>query len=265
MFLPIAHKYGGFRTLLRCIFCPQTFNEKIQRLKIFGRDPRFPQRADKILVKDFVRDRLDSDWVTPTLWHGEFLPPLGQRTWSIPFVIKANNGSGWNIFVRQKSDLDWPRIESLIAEWHRNPYGADMGEWHYGEIKPALLVEPFIGEGMTLPRDYKLWTFSGKVKFIEVVTDQEHQHKCTMFDPEWHRLPFSCIFPSDPRIIAKPLSLNRMIGAAEVLAEDFPFVRIDLYEVGSRPRFGEITFYPASGYAAFIPPEWDIEIGKLWR
>jgi hypothetical protein len=34
-----------------------------------------------------------------------------------------------------------------------------------------------------------------------------------------------------------------MIEAAEILAEDLPFVRIDFYEVGNVPKFGEMTFY----------------------
>jgi hypothetical protein len=67
--------------LSRSVLYPRTHNEKIQRVKIFNRDPRLPQRADKIRVKDFVRDRLGGDWVTPTLWHGEHLPALEQRTW----------------------------------------------------------------------------------------------------------------------------------------------------------------------------------------
>jgi hypothetical protein len=80
--------------LFLCLVYPRTFSEKVQRVKIFNRDPRLPQRENKILVKDFVRDRLGSEWVTPTLWHGEYLPPLDQRTWPVPFMIKANNGCG---------------------------------------------------------------------------------------------------------------------------------------------------------------------------
>lgn len=257
--------YGGCGTLFRCLLYPKTFNEKIQRVKIFNRNPRLPQREDKILVKDFVREKLGSAWVTPTLWHGEYLPPLEQRTWPIPFVIKANNGCGWNFFVRHEADLDWSRIESLAAEWRRSPFGVDIGEWLYGEIKPALLVEPFIGEATTAPIDYKLWTFGGKVKIIQVDTDREHDHKRVMFDTDWCRLPFTLIYPPDPRPIQKPASLDSMIKAAEVLAEDFPFVRIDFYEVANRPRFGEMSFYPESGFGRFDPPEWDIKVGQFWQ
>ncbi len=251
--------------LLRSVLYPRTHTEKVQRAKIFNRDPRLPQRADKILVKDFVRDRLGSEWVTPTLWHGEHLPPLEQRTWLIPFVIKANNGSSWNFFVRQQSDLDWKRIESLAAEWQSHRCGAELGEWLYGAIIPALLVEPFIGELCELPVDYKLWTFGGKVRMVQAATDRYSELKYKTFDTNWDRLPVKiAAYPSDPRPIPKPLSLSQMIEAAEILAEDLQFVRIDFYEVGNVPKFGEMTFYPGAGIDGFDPPEWEFKLGKLW-
>ncbi len=261
----IAAPYGGWSMLLRCILHPKSFNEKVQRCKILNRDPRLPQREDKILVKDFVKDRLGSEWVIPTLWHGEFLPPLELRTWPIPFVIKANNGCGYNYFVRRDSDLNWAHIKHLAEEWRRAPFGAEIGEWLYGQIKPRLLVEPFIGDGGALPVDYKFWTFGGKVRFIQVDTDREHDHKRVMFDTAWRRLPFTVLYPSDPRAIPKPKSLDRMIEAAEALAEDFAFVRVDLYDAGDHPKFGEMSFYPESGFGPFTPSEWDIKAGRLWQ
>lgn len=260
----LAKPYGGCRMLFRALVRPVTFNEKVQRMKIFNRDPRLPERENKILVKEFVRKKLGSEWVTPILWQGENLPPLAQRTWPIPFVIKANNGCGWNVFVRQKSDLDWNRIEKLTEEWHRTQFGADLGEWLYGEIKPALLVEPFIGGHSDLPIDYKLWVFRGKVQFIQVDTDREHAHKRTMFDRNWNPLPFTLVYPQDARSIPKPASLNLMIEAAEILVEDFPFVRVDFYEISGRPKFGEMSFYPESGFGSFDPPDWNAKVGQLW-
>jgi hypothetical protein len=250
--------------LVRSIIRPRTFNEKVQREKLFNRDQRLPKREDKILVKELVKRRLGSDWVTPTFWQGETLPPIGQRTWPIPFVLKANNGCGWNVFVRCQSELSWPSIENVVAKWRKAPFGTNLGEWLYSEIKPALLVEPFIGARSKLPIDYKLWVFSGQVQLIQVITDREHDHKATMFNTDWRRLPFTHAFPADPRPIAKPVSLERMIKAAAILAEDFSFVRIDFYEVGNQPKFGEMTFYPGSGIDRFDPLEWDAKVGALW-
>jgi hypothetical protein len=166
--------------------------------------------------------------------------------------------------VRQESDLNWPFIESRTAYWRSTVFGVEMGEWLYKEIKPALLVEAFIGGSSKLPIDYKLWTFGGKVHFIEVITDRDADLKTTMFDTEWNRVPFKVGYHSDPRPIPKPTSLNRMIKAAESLAEDFPFVRVDFYEIGNVPKFGEMSFYPDSGAGVFDPPEWDAKVGELW-
>ena len=70
-------KFGCWPNLIK----PQKFNEMIVRAKIFDRDPRIVRLADKLLVKEYVRERLGDDWVIPTLWSGERLPPREQRIW----------------------------------------------------------------------------------------------------------------------------------------------------------------------------------------
>jgi hypothetical protein len=243
----------------------KTFNEKLWRRKFLDRDPRMPLRADKLLVKTFVAEKLGPGWVTPTLWHGAALPPLHERKWPRPFVLKANHGSGWNIFVRSANDLDWPRIEALCATWLSSIYGESTGEWFYNKIERQLLIEPFIGNAASLPIDYKLWAFGGRVELIQVDTDREHQHKRAMFDREWKQLPFTILYPIEERHIDPPHSLERMIAAAQTLSEGMSFVRVDLYEIDGAPRFGEMTFYPGAGLVPFDPPEYDAIIGALWR
>jgi hypothetical protein len=243
----------------------KTFNEKVQRHKILDRDPRMTICADKILVKDFVAEKLGPGWTTPTLWHGASLPPLHERIWSPPFVLKANHGSRMNIFVRSDGDIDWPKFETLCAKWLSQSYGEPTGEWVYHNIKRQLFVEPFIGDRGVLPIDYKFWTFHGRVEFIQVDTDREHQHKRAMFDREWRRLPFCLGFPVEQRRIDKPQSLEHMIAAAQKLSGGMPFVRVDFYEIDGTPRFGEMTFYPGAGNEHFDPPEYDAIIGQLWR
>jgi hypothetical protein len=144
-----------------------------------------------------------------------------------------------------------------------NPNARDWGgEWVYSKIKPQVLVEPFINELSELPTDYKLWTFSGRVGFIQVDTDREVAHKRTMFDRDWNRLPFTTGYPVDDREIVRPASLARMIDAAEVLSESMPFVRADFYDIAGRPIFGELT--SDSGTARFEPPEYDRQVSAMW-
>lgn len=254
-----AEQFGSTPNVL----FPQTFSEKIQRRKLFDRDPRMPLRADKIAVKDFVSSKLGASWVTPTIWYGDALP--GRRDWPMPFVLKGSHGSHMNHFVRSSDEVDWPAIEAMCRKWlGERYYGAWGGEWLYSRIPPRLLVEPFIGELAGLPIDYKLWTFHGRVEFIQVDTDRETSHKRTMFDRNWKRLPFTVACPIDEKRINPPGALARMIEAAETLSERSPFVRVDLYEINGAPRFGEMTYYPGSGWEPFKPAEYDREIGKLY-
>jgi hypothetical protein len=250
------------------LISPKTLTEKIQLRKIMDRDPRLPLRADKLLVKDFVRSKLGEAWVIPTIWSDKQLPPREERNWPVPFVVKMNNGSGWNIFVRSEAERDWDKIENNYNNWRNETFGHYLGEWLYSKIDPQVFVEPFIGSAETLPFDYKLWVFGGKVEFIHVDTDRETSPKRAFFDRNWNRLPFAIDLERhalELRDIPRPQSLEAMIAGAEALAEDLPFVRVDLYEIGGQPTFGEMTFYPGSGVGHVHPPEFDKIIGALWK
>src|SRR5688572_5904935 len=89
---------------------PKTFTEKCQVRKLVDRDPRLPVIVSKVHAKRYVAERLGSEWIIPTWWHGQRLPPRSERNWSLPYVLKASHGSGWNLFVRAAQDQDWPRI-----------------------------------------------------------------------------------------------------------------------------------------------------------
>jgi len=241
------------------LFSPQTFTEWVQHRKVFDRDPRLPLRADKVLVKDFVASKIGAEHVIPTLWHGTQLPPREQRPWPRPFVLKANHASGWNHFVRSECEHDWDRIEQSADEWMASTYGVYDGEWLYSRIAPQLLVEPFIGRAGVLPIDYKFWVFRGQVRCVQVdfAREREHEHRRVMLDADWRQLSVRHGYPLAECPVDRPASLERMKAFAELLAEDFSFARVDFYEIAGRPLFGEMTFYPASGYKCFEPASFD--------
>ncbi len=102
---------------------PKTFNEKIQRRKLFGKDARYAVLTDKVRVKELVAERLGRDWLIPTLFNGPALPPRAERTWPVPYILKANHGSGWNCFVsRPPTDVEWAQIEQATANWVATPW-----------------------------------------------------------------------------------------------------------------------------------------------
>ena len=240
---------------------PTTFNELVQARKLQDRNPLLPLLADKVRVKDYVARRLGDDWVIPTLWHGTELPE--SPDWPLPFVLKSSHASCQCAFVRTEGE-DWPRIRRRAHRWLRSSYGGILDEWLYGKIEPQLLVEPFVGNGRSLPTDYKFFVFGGRAEFIQIDTDREHAHKRAIFDRDWRRLPVELQYPQERREIPRPASLASMIEAAETLSRCFDFVRVDLYEVGGRPLFGELTFYPGSGLDRFRPAAFDRLFGSCW-
>lgn len=236
---------------------PQRFTELVQRRKLMDRNPRLPSLADKLAVKRIVAGRIGDGWVTPTLWHGVALPL--EAPWAVPFVVKARHGCNQNAFVVTGAE-DWSAIRARAAGWMQVRYGAWLDEWAYDDIPRGLLVEPFIGAPPTLPIDYKLYVFGGRVEFIQVHLDRGTRHRWMLFDRNWQRVS-SAKDDADP---PRPVTLSAIITAAEALADDLDFVRVDLYEVGGRPRFGEMTFYPGSGLDPFDPPELDLVMGAKW-
>jgi hypothetical protein len=239
---------------------PKTFNEKLLYQKLFVRDSRLLQLADKIAVKGFVSELMGAEWVIPTLWYGKTLP--AKRDWPLPVIIKPNHGSGWYRAIRHHSDLN--EIDALCGRWLAARYDKAFREWFYGRIDPQLMVEPLIGGG-GLPTDYKFFVFNGHVEFIQVHTDRATEHKATFYDRKWMPQPFTLgSWPLDQRRLLRPKSLGNMIDCAEKLSLDFPFVRIDLYEIEGKPYFGEYTFFPEAGLGRFNPPSHDLLLGEMW-
>jgi hypothetical protein len=237
---------------------PQLFTELVQHRKLVDRDPRIPQWIDKLTAKQMVAEALGKEWVTPTLWSGDSLPE--QPPCAPPFVVKSRHGCRQMRVVRSQAD-DWDEIRRAAAFWTRRSYGRWLDEWGYRNIRRGLLIEPFVGDGPALPIDYKLYVFHGRVEAIQVHLDRETNHRWTLYDRSWTRLSAS---PSRTNR-GPPTALAKMIEGAETLGADFDFVRIDFYDVGVVPRFGEMTFYPGSGLDRFDPPELDVILGQRWQ
>ncbi|MNT55440.1 hypothetical protein D3C72_1926730 [compost metagenome] len=129
----------------------------------------------------------------------------------------------------------------------------------------CLLVEPFVGDNGDYPIDYRFYVFGGRVEFLQVTSRERDsgRFRGAYYDRDWGRLPFYSLHPlGEDDGFSRPASFDRMIAAAERLGAEHPFVRVDLYELGGRPTFSEMTFFPGSGYA--IPLEDDVHFGALW-
>lgn len=255
-------RLGAWPNIIR----PKTFHELLQQKKILDTNPLIPLLADKLRVKDYVRERLGPGWIIPTLWSGKELPRLQDRAWAVPYVIKANHGSGWNHFILTPDEVDWPAIEFDCKQWMASFFGTRTGEWHYTRIDPMLLVEPFIGTAGAKPIDYKLFVFHGRVAFTQVVTERDATMRLTMYDRQWRRYHADDSgHPVEDRVSKMPDSFEAMVNAAEKLARGLDFVRVDFYEINSQPIFGEMTFYPGAGQDPFNPPAFDKMVFDLLK
>ena len=248
------------------LYRPRSFNEKILHRKFFERDPRMPDLIDKVRVKQFVASRLGSDWIIPTYFAGRTLPPLDERDWPLPFVIKPNHLSGPVIFIRRPEDVDWHDIESRTERWMRTPpHGVKFSEWGYTQVEPQILVEQYVGREATAPLDYKFYGFRGHVEYLHATKDRESVPKFVFYNTKWERLPSRFRYGSTSDSIPRPSTLQEMVRTAELLSADWPFVRVDLYEFEGRPKFGELTFYPGAGLDPFSPREFDFVLGESWH
>ena len=247
------------------LFRPTTFNERIGAAMLLQRHPQWVRLTDKVEVKKLGAERLGPEWIIPTLWTGKALPPRGQRNWPRPYVIKANNGSSRNIFVRSPADEDWDAIETTCRRWMARPYSPAKGEWQYLKIPPRLLVEPLLPgpDGQDID-NYRLWCFDGAVTYVQLSTQRDGAWHTAFYHPDWTRAPFAYVWPIDPLSRPPPPSLAAMLDGAAKLAAGLPFARVDLYDVDGRPRFGEITLPPSAGFGRFSPPQADAELGILW-
>jgi hypothetical protein len=123
---------------------PETFNEKIQWLKLYNRDNKYSKLADKYEVRKYVEKTVGSTILNEL--YGVFLDVDEIRFDALPdsFVLKATHGSGWNIICNDKSLLNWRHEKKKLNKWLITNY-YDIGrEWCYKNIQPKIICEKYL-------------------------------------------------------------------------------------------------------------------------
>lgn len=137
-------------------------------------------------------------------------------------------------------------------------------EWVYKNIQPRIICEAFLesldGFGLL---DYKFFCFNGEPKLVQVDYDRFTNHTRNMYNIDWELQPFCYLYVNSRKEADKPENLDEMITVAKRLSAGIPFCRVDLYVIGARIVFGEITFYPEGGNGKFFPEKYDFIIGDL--
>lgn len=243
----------------------ETFNEKIQYLKLHERDPLLTIAADKIASKKFVKEICPQIYVPKNLWVGRNEVDIDTLDYSqLPndYVFKANHTSQTIEIIRSGNHLSRDRMKKLGQGWLSHDQASSLGEWAYQEIPRSIFIEEFLDFCGQAPDDYKFFVYNGQVHFIQLDSDRFINHKRNMFDRDWNELGFCFSHERKIPIPDKPKFLNEMINYAERIGEKFKFVRVDLYYYKNRVAYGELTIYPGAGFERFPDLKWDATFGK---
>lgn len=245
---------------------PKRFTEKIQWYKLFYKNERMPECSDKYLVRNYV----DSKGLGHILneLYCVFERPEDIRLDILPekFVMKLSNGSGTNLLCTNKQVFS---EAAVIEEFKRYVFKvkANLGrEWPYMKTKPVIVVERLLEDSAHVNNavnDYKIFCYDGKPEYVICISDR-YSDRCNhlVYDTNWNKIRVASEGARIDEDEPKPENLQEMLDIAARLSADFPFARIDLYSVGGNIRFGEITFYPWSGYMEFEPDEFDFVLGE---
>lgn len=250
---------------------PQTFNEKINWLKLHDYNPLYTELVDKYSVKKYVADIIGEQYVIPTLGIYKHWDDIDFDRLPEQFVMKCTHDSGSTYVVMDKN----MRNQESRREWFEqklsiNPYYL-CREWPYKNVAPRIIIEQKLpqkdGEAIN---DYKFFCYNGKVKYLYVATNREkghHKMRFDFFDCDFNHIPVEhTLYPNADITPQKPELFQEMVSLVTKLAEGLIFVRIDMYCTDDNVYFGEYTFYPGGGREGY--PDMlgdDIEINLLFN
>ncbi len=244
---------------------PQTFNEKLQWLKLYNRNDLYTVMVDKYEVKQYVKNVIGDEYIIPTIGVYSTFDEIDFDKLPNQFVIKCTHDSGGVIICKDKEKLNIIEARKKINKCLKTNFFYCGREWPYKNVKPRIIVEELINDHRNDDlNDYKFMCFNGKVRCSFVCTERRSLEglKVTFFDIDWNKMPFERHYPSSSKKIDKPKNYAKMIELAEKLSRDIPFARIDFYEANEKIYFGEITFFPGSGLEEFSPEIWDYTLGS---
>lgn len=233
---------------------PSTFDEKLQWLKLHNKNPEYTNMVDKYEVKNYIKEMLGEQYIIPTIGIYDKFEQIDFDKLPNQFVMKCTHDSGSTVVCKDKSKFDKLAAKKKIKKALRNNFFYSGREWPYKNVKPRILIEKYMEDYTGELLDYKIYAFNGKCEYVMVCIDREKENEKTKFiyyDKKWNiKKEFSNdgIKYGDKIILQKPKNLDKMFEFASILSKGINFVRVDFYEIDSKLYFGELTFYPSSGF-----------------
>lgn len=258
--------YASFGRCLN-LKTPTTFNEKIQWLKLYDRNPLYTLLVDKSAVKEYVGEKIGTQYVIPSYGVWDHFDDINFDLLPNQFVLKTTHDGGGDgvIICTNKEELNTDDARQRINKSLKRDVYKNLREWPYKNVPHRILAEQLLlNDGQPI-QDYKIHCFNGEPKFILVCKDRYESSGLTedFFDCGWNHIPVRRPkHPNSNTPVEVPEELGQMLDLSRQLSVGIPFVRTDFYLVNHKIFFGEMTFYPTSGYTAFVPDEYDTIIGQ---
>lgn len=249
---------------------PKRFTEWLQWYKMNYHNPLMQQCVDKYEVRKYVESKGLGDILIPLIGIYNSVNEITIDSLPKKFVMKTTDGGGGLnvILCKDKDTFNFEDAFIKLTKWLNEKSTTSGREWAYdGIIKPRIIIETLLedSENPNGVIDYKTLCYNGEPKFIIFDIDRYIDHKRNFYTTNWDFIPVSSDHNYAGDKFPKPKNLERMFSICEHLSKDFPFVRVDLYNINGKIYFGELTFYPWSGYVKFYPDSFDYELGSFFR
>lgn len=244
---------------------PQTFNEKLNWMKLYNRDPFYTLLADKYAVKKIVGEKIGNEYVVKNLGVWEKFEDIDFDLLPDQFVLKCTHDSSGAIICRDKAAFDKEAAKKRINASLKLNYFYACREWPYKNIPHHIIADELLDDhsGKEL-NDYKFWCFDGKPTYMycTIKTEKEGIYE-NFYDMDFKPAMINHGWPRRTPEFEKPAAFEEMKELAAKLSEGIPFVRIDFFYVEGKVYFGEYTFFDWAGLQPFDTKEQDLELGKL--
>lgn len=241
---------------------PESYNEKIQWLKLNFRDSKYPKLVDKYDVRNYVESKIGIEYLIPLYGVWSKFEDIDFSNLPEQFILKTTHDSGTYIICKNKKKLDMKKSEKKLNKSLSRNYYWGQREWPYKQVNPKIISEKLlVDKEYNDLRDFKFFCFNGEPKLMFIASDRGKNTKFDFFDLDFNRLNLKQHYPNSDKVIERPKNFQKMIELARKLAKGMPHVRVDFYNINGKIYFGELTFFHFSGWEKFDPQYYDELLG----
>jgi hypothetical protein len=246
---------------------PQSFNEKLQWLKLYNRKPEYTRMVDKYEAKIIIEKSIGKEYIIPTYGVWNNTKEIDFSSLPNQFVIKCTHNSGGLIVCRDKKTLDIEAAKRKLQKTLEGNYYLYGREWPYKEVKPRIIAESLVqnSDDSSLA-EYNFFCFNGEpIFFMHCYGDRDRGE--TRYNDYYMvdgtRLKLTWGYKSSARTEFQYFdAYEEMIEKARILSANIPFLRVDFYLCNGRPLMGELTFFHWGGFMPIVPKEFDKKFGE---